>query len=251
MADLAAAAAVLVGVGLEIAGVPRADPIAALVVVAFLVWAGINVTLNGAKVLLDASVEKEVLFEAREIAEGHQGVKQVLGVDGRNSGSYRFLNITLVPRTRDLEKANHIAGEVKDSISRGITNVDRVNISLEAEKKESVRCAVLLDEDGSTVSNHFGEAPAFVVLDIALPAGDIVSRETLKNPFTALPKGKGVRVAEFLAQQDVEIVLVKEQLEGKGAHYALEAQGILELIRPDVKELGDAEKMLVDFAREY
>ncbi len=251
LADLAAAAAVLIGVGLDIAGVPRADSITALVVVVFLVWAGINVTLNGVKVLLDASIEKEVLFEAKEIAEGHAGVKQVLGVEGRNSGSYRFLNVTLVPRTRDLKKADHIALEVRDSISRGIANVDRVNISLVAEKRERVRCAVLLDDDGFTLSGHFGEAPAFMVLDIALPAGDIVSRETLANPFTSLSKGKGVRVAEFLAQQGVELVLVREALEGKGAHYALEAQGILELFRPEVEDLGDAERTLTDFVREY
>ena len=251
MADLAAAAAVLVGVGLDIAGVPRADSIAALVVVAFLVWAGINVTLSGVKVLLDASVEKDVLFEVKEIAEAHLGVKDVLRVEGRNSGSYRFLNVTVVPRTRNLEKANLIAEEVRDSIYRGIANVDRVNISLRTEAKESIRCAVLLDEDGSTLSGHFGEARSFSLLEFALPGGEIVSRDTLLNPFTNVSRGKGVKVAEFLAQQGVEVVVLREALEGKGAYYALEAQGILELYRPELKNLGDAERMLADFVRSY
>ena len=61
LADIAAAAAVLVGVGLEMAGVPRADSAAALVVVAFLAWAGVSVTLNGLKVLLDASIDQDIL----------------------------------------------------------------------------------------------------------------------------------------------------------------------------------------------
>lgn len=251
MSDLAAAGAVLAGVGLDMAGVPRADPVAALVVVAFLAWAGLNVTLNGVKVLLDASVEKEVLSEAREIAEAHHGVKEVLQVEGRNSGSYRFLNVVLVPRTRDLGKANHVAEEVRDSISRGIPKVDRVNIGLRTEARERVRCAVLLDEDGTTVSGHFGEAKAFSLLDFSLPGAEVVSRETLVNPFADLSRGKGVKVAEFLAQQGVDVVVVKEDLEGKGAHYALEAQGVLELFRPELKDLDDAEGMLADFVRGY
>jgi cation diffusion facilitator family transporter len=247
MTDLAAAAAVLVGVALDIAGVQRADSVAALVVVAFLTWAGIMVTLNGIKVLLDASIEKDVLFKAKEIAEAHQGVDKVLDVEGRNSGSYRFLTLTLVPRSRDLEKANHVAEEVRAEISRGIANVDRINIDLKAILKESMLCAIPLDEDGHTVSGHFGEAPFFSLISVKLPGGEVTSRETLINPFTSLDKGKGVRVAEFLAQQGVELILVRESLEGKGARYALEAQDIIEIVRPEALDLEGAEKILVDF----
>ena len=231
------------------AGVPRADSIAALVVVAFLAWAGINVTLNGVKVLLDASVEKEVLLEAREIAQAHHGVKEVLRVEGRNSGSYRFLNLVLVPRSRDLDLADHVADEVRDSISRGIPKVDRVNINLRTEARESMRGAVMLEADGAAVSGHFGDAPAFALFDFSLPGAETVSREMLLNPFTDLSRGKGVKVAEFLAQQGVDVVVVKEDLEGKGSHYALEAHGVLELFRPELESLEDAERELADFVR--
>jgi cation diffusion facilitator family transporter len=248
MADLASAAAVFVGIGLEAAGIPRADSVAALVVVVFLIWAGINVTINGAKVLLDASIEREVLFEVKELAEAHPGVKKVLRVEGRNSGSYRFLNVSLVPRSRDLEKANHVAEEIRDIISREIANVDRVNIELQVERKESILCAAPLDEDGSTVSLHFGEAYAFALIEIKLPEGELLARNTLVNPFGRLLKGKGVKVAEFLAQQGVELIMIRQHLEGKGAHYALEAQGIMEFLRPGIVKLEDAEKELVSSA---
>lgn len=95
--DLVASAAIIVGVGLEMAGVPKTDAIAALVVVVFLVWSGIGVTVDGLKVLLDASIEKEVLHKAREIVQADPRVREVLGVLGRNSGSYRFLTVSLVP----------------------------------------------------------------------------------------------------------------------------------------------------------
>ncbi len=249
IADLGAAAAVFVGVGLETAGVPRADSVAALVVVAFLAFAGIEVMLSGVKVLLDASIDKDILFKVKEIAESHHGVKDVIGVEGRNSGSYRFLSIALVPRTVDLDKADHVAKEVRDSIVRGIPNVDRVNIELRTEEKGSMLCAVPLDVDASTASAHFGEVHSFAIIDIRLPEGEVISRENLINPFAELTRGKGVKVAEFLAQQGVELVLVREELEGKGAHYTLDARGILELVRPEAVTLEDAERALVEFIR--
>ncbi|MBN2028311.1 MAG: cation diffusion facilitator family transporter [Actinobacteria bacterium] len=248
MADLAAATAVFIGIGLETAGIPRADSVAALVVVVFLVWAGINVTMNGVKVLLDASIEREVLFEVKELAEAHPGVKKVLRVEGRNSGSYRFLNLSLVPRSRDLEKANHVAEEIRDIISREIANVDRVNLELQVERKGSILCAVPLAEDGFTVSSHFGEAHAFALIEIKLPEGDLLAEKMLMNPFGRLSKGKGVKVAEFLAQQGVELIMTRQQLEGKGAHYALEAQGVIEFTRPGVATLDDAQEELISSA---
>ena len=250
LADLAGALAVVVGVGLQMAGVPYMDSIAALVVVLFLVWAGIGVAINGIKVLLDASVEKEVLDQTREIAEEHPGVRKVLAVEGRNSGSYRFISLSLVPRTLDLGKANRIADEVKDEIHRKIPNVDRVRIDLKVERKRMVVCAVPLDEDGTSLSRHFGEAHSFALLGIKVSGGDVVSRENLANPFLSLSKGKGVRVAEFLTQQGVEVLLMLKSLHGKGAHYALEAQGIMEIVRPGIGTMAEAERELQRYVSE-
>jgi predicted Fe-Mo cluster-binding NifX family protein len=233
-----------VGVALQAAGVAYADAIAALVVVLFLVWAGIEVTINGVKVLLDASIEQDVLFRAREIAQEHKGVRDVLAVEGRNSGSYRFLNLSLIPRTRDLAKAKNVADEVRDSIAREIPNVDRVRIDLQPQARESVLCAIPLEGDGVTVSKHFGEVEKFAFTNIKLPGGEIIGRESIGNPYSDLSRGKGVKVAEFLAQQGVELILVRESLQGKGAYYALETYGIQQLLRPEAERLRDAEELL-------
>ncbi|MDY6794431.1 MAG: cation diffusion facilitator family transporter [Actinomycetota bacterium] len=250
LSDLAAALAVMAGVSLQMAGVAYADSIAALVVVLFLVWAGIGVALNGIKVLLDASVEKEILEKVREIAERHPAVGKVLAVEGRNSGSYRFINLSLVPHTLDLGKANRIADEVRDEIRGEIPNMDRVRIDLKVERKSKVICAAPLEEDGTMLSWHFGDARSFALWEIKVSGGEVVWREILANPFLGLSKGKGVRVAEFLAQQGVEILLALESLLGKGAHYALEAQGIMEIVRPDIGSLAEAEDELRGYISE-
>lgn len=115
---------------------------------------------------------QDILFRVKEIAESHQGVKKVLGVEGRNSGSYRFLSLTIVTRTADLEKANHVAEEIRSAISKEIANVDRFNVFLQTEVRENILCAVPLDHDLSGVSTHFGEAHAFSLNGIKLPGGD-------------------------------------------------------------------------------
>jgi cation diffusion facilitator family transporter len=249
LADLAAILAVILGVGLEALGLRHSDSIAALVVVIFLAWAGISVTINGVKVLLDASIEPEILQQARQIAEEHHGVKKVLKVEGRNSGPYRFLNLSLVPRALQLSQATHVAEEVEDSIRNKIPNIDRVNIEMTAERQETLRAAVPLEPDGRSISTHFGEAPSFAIIDLKVPEGEAVSDEKLANPFLQLARGKGLRVAEFLAHQGANLLLVSESLEGSGAHYALEAQGILEIVRTDARDIDQAESELSEFVR--
>lgn len=96
------------------------DSIAALVVVAFLAFSGVEVMVGGIKVLLDASIEEEVLEKARGIAWDHPLVKDVVSVEGRNSGSYRFLELSLVPRDYDLRDAEKISADLKASICEEI-----------------------------------------------------------------------------------------------------------------------------------
>jgi cation diffusion facilitator family transporter len=249
LADLAGVLAVILGVGLATLGVLHMDAAAALVVVLFLFWAGISVTFDGIKVLLDASVQPEILARARRIAEEHHGVKKVLKVEGRNSGRYRFLHLSLEPRTPNLSQASHVVQEIEDSIRNEIRNLDRVTIDLVAEEKKTIMCAVPIEGNGISLSLHFGNAPSFVLLEINPLTGEVIAREHLANPFIRLVKAKGLRAAEFLAGQGVDLLLVRQSLEGTGPHYALDAQGIVEIVRPQIANLGEAEKELSEFVR--
>jgi predicted Fe-Mo cluster-binding NifX family protein len=75
----------------------------------------------------------------------------------------------------------------------------------------------------SILSDHFGEAPVFALISKQVRGGQVALESSLQNPFVALERRKGVRVAELLADKGVDEVLTRTDLRGTGAGYALEA----------------------------
>ncbi len=114
--DAVASAGVVVGLALNTIGVPYVDSLMALAIAAILAWSGVQVLINAFKVLLDASIEQDVIELATATAKADPGVRWVVGVDGRNSGSYRFLHLTIVPESLDLAEAERCAQRVRDSV---------------------------------------------------------------------------------------------------------------------------------------
>jgi cation diffusion facilitator family transporter len=130
--DVFASAGVAVGVGLQWAGIPYMDSIAALVVAALLAWSGIQVLRDGLLVLLDASLEQDVLEQVRVCAQSQPGVRSVAGVLGRNSGSYRFVTLRIVPAETALAEAERTAEQVTTAVRQSIARIDRVSVELVA-----------------------------------------------------------------------------------------------------------------------
>ncbi len=116
--DTIASVGVILGVGLNAMGVHYVDSIMALVIVLILAYSGGQVILDALKVLLDASIEKDVMDAATKAAEADPRVRRVVRVDGRNSGSYRFLHVIVVPEAYDLRDAEASADSIRESIKR-------------------------------------------------------------------------------------------------------------------------------------
>ena len=130
--DVFASAGVAVGVGLQWAGIPYMDSVAALVVAALLAWSGVQVLRDGLRVLLDASLEEDVLEQVRTCAEAQPGVRRVAAVLGRNSGSYRFVTLRIVPAETGLAGAEHTAEQVTAAVRASVARIDRVSVELVA-----------------------------------------------------------------------------------------------------------------------
>ena len=248
--DAVACMAIVVGVGLEMLGIPDMDSVAALVVVAFLIKTGIEVTLESVKVLLDASIEKDLLARVRELAQEDPRVRDVIDITGRNSGSYRFLSLSLVPVSYDLQEAEKTAREIGDEIRREIENVDRVSVEFAVEERTRILGAVLLEEDGEAVARRFEQASRVLFIEMALPEGKEVSRRQEPSPASAAPHGRGVRLAVFLARRGVDVLVSRDSLQGEDASYVLEVNRVEVLVRPDIVSAGDAVDAMRDYAAE-
>jgi len=224
--DVFASLAVLIGVSGSFFGLYIMDAIAAIVASVFVIRAGYEIFKDSAKVLLDASVPYETRNKIKEIALETSGVKKVRDIRARGSGKYFFAELNIETDANvDFEKAQILAEKLKTNIRGRLKNIDNVLILLEPEKRELNRIAAPLEEDqglDSRIFPHFGEAQYFAIVDISTKDHSLNDIKVLQNPFREEPKRKGILVAEWLGEQQVNKVFVKEPLK-KGPMYTFDS----------------------------
>jgi len=215
------------------------DRIAALVIVAAIAKTGWDLLADGMRVLLDASLDAETLLQIRETILAEPTVAEVQWVTGRNAGRFRFVEAEVALRVHDLEKAEAATRRVEAQIRQAVPFVERVLIHAEPLARTHLRYAVPLADPGGTISEHFGEAPYFALVTVRLADGAIEEQRVLANPHGGEPKAKGIRVAEWLVAQKADVVLVKEDLRGKGPAYAFGDAGV-EMRQTEAMTLAEA-----------
>jgi cation diffusion facilitator family transporter len=202
------------------------DQVAAVVVLLFIARAGWELLLDGMRVLLDASMDFETLDQIKKILERHPMVVKVSSLVGRNAGRFRFLQTSIILRTGDLEKAHQISQNLEQEIRGKVPHVERVLIHYEPQPRTHARIAVPLADLEGRISDHFGESPYFAFVTVRLEDGTAENREVMDNPHRAVDVAKGIRVAEWLVNQNVDQVVMKEDLSRKGPGYVLANAGI-------------------------
>ncbi|MFZ2095173.1 MAG: cation diffusion facilitator family transporter [Anaerolineales bacterium] len=202
------------------------DRLAALLVVFFISRTGWEMLKDGMRVLLDASLDADTMAQVRRIIESDPATAQIKGLTGRNSGRYRFLEAEITLRIDDLKKAHDASQRIEKSIRDEVPHVERVLIHYEPTLPTN-RCYAfpLANLDGN-LSDHFGEAPYFALVSLRLSDMEIEKQEVIHNPFTEVPKAKGIRVAEWLLSKKVDRIVLKENLQGKGPEYVFKNAGV-------------------------
>jgi len=194
------------------------DWIATLVIVVFIGRTGWHITVGAIRVLLDASVEREVLNAVEDVMLAQPEVVGVGGLRGRNSGSFRFIEAAVTLNVHDLEAAHEVSRRIEAAVRDAATNVDSVLIHYEPVQKETYVYA-FPTEDGRTISPHFGEAHGFLLVTVSTVDKRVAEVERLDNPFTKIAHGKGIRAAEMLVQRGADAVFVRESLRGRGPQH--------------------------------
>ncbi len=195
------------------------DRIAALAVLVLVVKAGYEIARDAVKSLLDASVDKATIETMTRIVKGFPEVSEVVSLTARNSGRYIFTNIEVRLSLKRLKEAHRVVDRMEREIRDHVPFVEKVTIQYEPEAKESLRYAALLATRDGKLSEHFGAAPFVALWDERLEDGAVVTRDITANPFLAEEKGKGIRLAEFLAARKVDILYCREDFTGKGPVY--------------------------------
>jgi cation diffusion facilitator family transporter len=197
------------------------DKVAALLVVVLVFRSGVIIFLDAIRVLLDASLDFESMDKVKSAILSHPQVTSIHSLRGRNSGRFKFIEADIGLRVRELERAHHVSQQIEAEISKSVPNVDRILIHYEPEKKETRVCAIPLEEDKVSLSNHFGEAPFYYIAQMRERDRSIIEERILTNPYKNEEKGRGLKVSNWLLQQSVDTVYNSKSLDGKGPGYVL------------------------------
>jgi cation diffusion facilitator family transporter len=235
LAPLAVVAFGLIGARLSY---PVLDRVAAFIILVLVIRAGYGILMDSIKSLLDASVSGGTLNDIKAVIEGFPEVKEIISLNARNSGRFVFVYIDLSLSLRRLRAAHEIAVNIEKEIRDRIPFVEKVIIHYEPERKAYQRAAVPLADREGSISEHFGSAPFIVIWDRRISDSEELSLEILKNPFFAIEKGKGIRLAEFLVEKGVDVLYTAEDFEGKGPEHVL-SDAEIEVRKTDLKHLND------------
>lgn len=197
------------------------DRFAAFVIAIVVLKTGWDLLSDAMRVLLDASLDAGTLSEIRSIIAAEPAVADVTWLTGRNAGRFRFVEAGVRLRITELARAQGVIQRIESRIRASIPHVDRVLLHREALISSTLRYAVPLGDIGGTVSPHFGSAPYFALVTVNRSDLAIQEQRLLPNPHQAVEKKKGIRVAEWLVAQKPDVLLVREDLRGKGPEYVL------------------------------
>jgi len=203
------------------------DRIAALLIVVVVVKTGWDVLRDAMRVLLDASLDADTLQRIRQVINAAPAVSELRWVTGRNAGRFRFVEAGVTLRVAQLGKAEEVLGRIEAAVRAEVPHVERVLLHVESPAVTQLRYAVPLADREGAVSVHFGESPYFALVTIRQADGGVEEQRIISNPHQTEEKAKGIRVAEWLVAQKVDVVVLQEDVRGKGPEYVLRDAGVI------------------------
>ena len=217
--DLAPLAIVTAGIVGARFSYPVLDRVAAFVVLMLIAKAGYEIARSAVRSLLDASVDRETIDRISAVVKEFPQVREIVSLAARNSGRYIFADIEVRLSLKRLKEAHSTVDRIEQEIARCIPYLEKVTVHYEPEAKVALKYAVTLASRDGVISGHFGAAPFIAVWEKRESDGAILSREIIENPYTAMEKGKGIKLAELLVERQIDILYTMENFTDKGPAY--------------------------------
>lgn len=135
-----------------------------------------------------------------------------------------------------MEKAHQVSETIGEAVRRQVPHVERVLVRVEPVQKPVQRVALSLSSEQGTISQHFGTAPYFAFADVRIDDGARLRQQVAINPHRADEKQRGLRVAHWLLNEGVDIVITGDDLRQKAPGYVLRDAGVTTMVS-DVDDL--------------
>jgi cation diffusion facilitator family transporter len=219
--DIAPLAVVAAGIAGALLSYSIVDRISAVVILIVVMKAGYGIFRDSMKSLLDASVDGATLVKIKDVIANFPQLTEIVSLNARNSGRFIFINMNVRFSSKRLKDAHELADRIEQEIKRGIPFVEKVTIHYEPERKEYQRFAVPLHDRDGTISDHFGKAPFIALWSKRVSDKTVSAPEIIENNFAGLEKGKGMGLAKFLTEGNIDVLFTREDFKGEGPQHVL------------------------------
>ncbi|MCK9151531.1 cation diffusion facilitator family transporter [Methanobacterium alcaliphilum] len=216
MVDVFSSLIVFLGIFASYIGYVSIQGISGLMVSFLIIYIGAKLGKNDILVLLDAAIDPEKVELIKKTALSIEGVVGLHDIKIRRSGPYIFVEIHLeLKRGESVKKARDITIQVEKNIKNQIHELDHIIIQSEPVQKNYQMIAVpLIDDQGlsSKITPHFGKAKFFIIAKVK--GGTIESFMIKKNPAISSETKKGIKAAELLKEENVDVLVIEHLSEG-------------------------------------
>lgn len=216
------------------------DKYAAVIVVVFIARSAFVILLDSVRVLLDASLDYNSLNRIRATVLSDPRVSAINNLWARNAGRYKFVELDLTFKVDGLEKGHRVSEEIANRVKIEIAQVDRVLIHFQPRQRDLLTFGIPLAEDKATISEHFGEAPFFRLLSLQQGEDSMSEERLFSNPYLHEEKAKGIKVAKWLLENGLDVLISRQDQAGKGPGFVLGNAGAAILLTRE----SNAEKAL-------
>ena len=244
VSDVYSSTVVLVGLLGSLFGL-NLDRWAALIVVIIISKIGIEILWDNVKVLLDISLSAEKLEAYSKIIARQPGVLMVKSIRGRNTGSFRFIDVDVGLKAYNVEQANYLASIIETRLKEEDTTIETVFVHYAHELPRIISILIPTDESGKRISNYFGDSTHLTKLKYDTESKRYSDFITKVNPYRKAEKNRGIKLAEHIIDEGIDTVCCKEDLHEKGPGLMFHRFGI-EVRKTDVDDL---EALLQDYTR--
>ena len=219
--DIFTSLTVLAGILFAYFRIPYAEGSIIILIALLLFKLGIENIWRSLLILMDANLDPEMQFEIEKRANEIYGVKGVSDVKVRQSGPFKMIECVISTRpSLPLYRAHELASKVEEVIEKNYAQIESVFIHVEPMKEE-ITSAIIPVQDingmDSKISEHFGRAPYFVILNLENGNADIEDFYT--NEFLNEKGHIGLKAVRVIIKYRLDLIFVTNI--GEIAYYML------------------------------
>ncbi len=224
LVDAASSLSVAVGLILTGLGFWYMDPIVGIVISMLIIQIGISVTRTSVDTLMDKEAPPELRERIRKTIESVSEVRGVNYIHTRGSWNYKIVDASItVSRGLTVSDISALQERTKEGIFSAIPEVHQVNVMVN-EYTDIITVAASSNGIGleDAFANDLGNCNYFVIATVQKDTINTV--ESFENPYKEVSRKKGAKIADFMHDNTVDVVITGHA--GEGAMQWLRGYGI-------------------------